>query len=94
MGNMSDLIIGEPGYLVALQEAYDINRDEDGNVFGWRTKRNIKAFKTIDEFASYVDDHISELDPHSTVAASGSSSTLAYCSQYLARAFRLEKAVS
>lgn len=88
MGNMSDLVIGKPGYLVALQTATNIIRDEDGRAYGWVSGPNIAMFKTIAEFEKYVDWHITTLDPDSTVAVSGSSSTLAYCSAYLAQRFR------
>ncbi len=84
---MSDLIIGKPGYLVALQEASDISRRKDGTVFAWRSKRNIACFKSVESFKGYVDKHLKDLDPKTTVAASGSASTLAWCADYLARAF-------
>lgn len=87
MGRMSDLIIGEPGYLIALQKATDIDRDENGRVYGWCGGDNIAKFKTIPEFIEYVDGHIADLDPESTIAVSGSSSTLAFAQDWLQQAF-------
>jgi hypothetical protein len=87
MGNMSDLVIGEPGYLIALQSATDISRDESGRVYAWRSGENIAKFKTIPEFIDYVGKHIAELDPETTVAVSGSSSTLAFAQSWLQQEF-------
>lgn len=97
MGRMSDLVIGDPGYLLALQTATDISRDETGHIYAWTMGDNIAAFKTIPEFIDYLDEHIDELDPETTVAVSGSSSTLAFAQSWLQQKFSnraLKKALS
>jgi hypothetical protein len=88
MGVMSDLVIGQRGYLVAVQKVTNISRDEQDNIFAWRVGTTLAVFKTIAEFEQWVDKHASVLD-RSCIAVSGSASTLAYCQAYLKRALEV-----